>query len=249
MKIVACVKTVKDELVDQQTATGEYTLNPYDLFALNSILTFRKEGNHELCCVTMGGSQIRGILEKCYAVGVDEIMWLNDIKFAGADTVATTVALSKAIEQISDCKLIVCGEKAVDGETGQVPPGLAQRLGMQFIGGVKNIRELTEEYIIVETEGEKENNLIKATLPAVIAVDEFTTVMEHINLLALKKARKREIPIYTAESLGLAPEDCGLKGSKTSVVRTEPNIVQKEIHSIEGTIEEKVQLIATILKK
>lgn len=249
MKVVTCMKVIKEELINQQSVTGEYAINPYDLYALNHILEFKNKINLELICVTMGGNQIKNALIKCYAAGVDSVMWLNDLEFSGADTIATTIALSTAINQIENYKLIICGEKACDGETGQIPPDLAQRLNMQYVSGVKKIIELTEEYIIVQIEDDNSSMVMKVKLPAVISFDEFATIMNNVSLISFKKAKKTEIPIYTAKKLGISSELCGLKGSKTLVVRTKANFIKKEKVNLIGTTEEKVWELVNILMR
>lgn len=249
MNVAICIKGIKDELVDKQSASGEYTFNPYDLYALNSILELRNTVSFDLTCVTMGGEGMRNLLTKCYACGVDTIMWLKDPMFAGSDTVATTKVLYHALQTLDNCKLIVCGEKAVDGETGQVPPGLAERLKIQYIGGVKKIIELTEDYIVVEADDEEYHMRIKAILPAIISFDEFTTVTNSLNLLLLKKARKREIPVYSASSINLLKEDCGMTGSRTRVICAEPSLVKKDKALLLGSPKDKAIELADIITK
>lgn len=180
-------------------------------------------------------------------MGVDEIICLCDDCFAGADTVATTKVLAKAIQTIGPVELILCGEKAVDGETGQVPIGLAERLKVPVIIGVEKLQILTSKNIGVIISNENEKMEIKLAVPVICVFRLFLTESSRITLFNIKKNREKSIKYWDAEKIGIEQIDCGLLGSKTKVVNIVLNQVYKESVIVEGTIKEKVERIHVLL--
>ena len=218
-------------------------MNPYDLFALQSAIDLKSRIDCNVTCVSMGASVIRDSLIKCYALGADNVVWLKDSIFAGSDTVATSFILYNAIKEISNYDLIVCGEVAVDGETGQVPAGLAQRINIRYIPGVKEIIEVTKNSVLLKTSCEKYDNILRIKLPAVLAFSEFTTTTNKFSLIALKRAQQKNINIYTSSDLGIDESMCGIKGSKTKVLDMESNFNKKNGQRIIGNSSEAAKLI------
>lgn len=197
--------------------------------------------------LSMGGETTRDALSRCYAMGADEIIWLCDDAFAGSDTVATTKILARAIEKIDSVDIVLCGEKAVDGETGQVPGGLAERLNIPVIMGVEKICEFNREEMIISAHNDKEVLEMKLKYPAICSFDSFLTDSSRISLLNIKRSRGRVIEKWNSEYIGLEREDCGLSGSKTKVVSVVQNQIEKDGVFIEGTIKEKVEELMELL--
>lgn len=226
MEIITCVKGVRANLIDE-SAKEAYALNPYDLYALQSILELKNKMDCKITCLSMGSEAIRDTLIRCYALGADDVLWLRDSAFAGADTVATSRALSQAIAHVGNYDLIVCGDVAIDGETGQVPGGIAQKLQIPYIAGVEEIVEVADRTVTLRTLNEDHEQIVKVQLPALITYNQFTTVAHTISLLSLKRARKREPIILKAADIGLDKAMCGLQGSKTKVLHIASNMVKK----------------------
>jgi len=248
MNIIACIKSVRTELINFETLIGDnYSINPYDLFAFQSALDLKAQIDCNVTCLSMGSVGIKDSLIKCYAIGADNVVWLNDPAFAGSDTVATTFILANAINQKLDYDLIVCGEMAIDGETGQVPAGLAERLHIRYIAGVKNILEVVNNSVILQTSCEKYDNIIKVKLPAVLSFSDFTTYYKNFSLLTLKKAQRKNIKICTSKDLDIDVCRCGINGSKTRVLRTESNFIKKDGERINGNSYEKAKLIKELV--
>lgn len=249
IKIIVCVKVVKSELVFGDAKNhDEYTINPYDLYALEVALQ-QKERNSEtkIIVLSMGGVATRNALSRCYAMGVDEIIWLCDARFAGSDTVATTKVLAKAIQTIGSAELILCGEKAVDGETGQVPIGLAERLEIPVIIGVEKLLTINRENVMIMASNARETMQMKLTVPAICAFRPFLTESMRVTLFHLKKSRERCVKHWDAQTIGIDQTDCGLAGSKTKVVNIVLNQVRKDGIVMEGSTKEKVERIQALL--
>lgn len=249
MNIIACVKTVKSELVFQNLAEHDpYTINPYDLMVLQKLAKLKETGDHTLSSLSMGPESTRDSLVRCLVMGVDEAYWLLDRAFAGSDTVATTYILAEGIRKIGNFDLIVCGAKAVDGETGQVVLGLAKRLNIPCIIDVEEIIEQTADYIVLQVDNRDHSVIIKVKLPAIIAFKGFTTVSDKISLLGLKKANRKPLNIYKLEDLQVRKELCGLDGSKTKVMSIVSNLNKKDGCTIEGSNREKAEKINSIIQ-
>lgn len=233
MRIVVCVKPVKIGLVDLMYTTDEtLALNPYDNYALQDVINaknklYENKDECELVCLSMGAMSGKDVLVKCLAYGADKAVLLSDKRFSGADTVSTSYAICKAFEKNGIPSLIVCGQKAIDGETGQVVYGISKRMGIQCIVGVKKIVELTDEYVILNVSDKEYEKEIKVKLPAVIAYDDFTIHQPSFSLLKLKQAGRKTIEILDCDSICADEEKCGIKGAKTKVVDLAQNTTRK----------------------
>jgi electron transfer flavoprotein beta subunit len=264
VKIVACVKQVPDTTdvkINPDTGTliregVESITNPFDEFAVEEALLTREKYGGEVHVISMGPPQAIDVLRNALAMGADQTYLLSDQAFAGADTLATAYTLSKAIEKISDVDLVICGKQAIDGDTAQVGPGIATRLGIPQLTYVSKVREIDPEKkkIIVERMLEDGKEVVECTLPALI------TVMKDINeprlpsLLGIKKAAKSEIPTWTAADLTTEPNKVGFDGSPTWVMRVFTpeqrgggEILQGEIPEVVSQLVDKL-LEAKVLK-
>ena len=227
MKIAVCLKQVPETTevkINPETNTlmreGVASItNPFDEFALEEGLLTREKYGGELHVMTMGPPQAIEILKNALAVGADKVYLLSDRAFAGADTLATAYTLAKTIEKIGEVDLVICGKQAIDGDTAQVGPGIATRLGIPQLTYVAKVREIdpAKKKIVVERMLENGREVVECSLPAVI------TVMKDINeprlpsLLGIKKAAKATIPTWTAKEIGVDENRVGLKGSPTWV--------------------------------
>lgn len=249
MKIVICIKPIKSELVyANETREEDFVINPYDLYALEETVALKKYIDCQIICLSMGPLKAKEVLQRAIAIGVDEGIILNDDVFRGSDTVATSYILAEAIKKIGNVDLVVCGKQAVDGETGQVVYGIGQRLDYECIPNMAEIVEAYDNKLKVKTVEELNDNMGVLTTPAIVSFYNFKVTQPKVGLLALKKARKREIPVWNANDLELDTDKCGLEGSKTKVLNIEREFVKKPKSYIEGSIEEKVHLITDILR-
>ena len=226
MKIILCIKQVPDTTDIKWTENNtirreglESILNPYDVYALEAALSLKREyGNVNITTITMGPTQADSILRKAVSLGADDGILLCDKKFAGADTYATAKTLATAIQSKSgDYDLILCGQFAVDGDTAQTGPGIANFLEIPQVTYVKEILSYSGEYLTVIRELDDGIEKVKVKLPAVICMlkGDFEPTRATINGVAY--AQKIELKTYGIDDIGLPAEDTGLKGSPTYV--------------------------------
>lgn len=270
MNILIFVKPVLEKYVNNSSNNGEnWVINPYDLYALSSIVTLKsKNENIHITCISMGPMKAKEVLVRCRAIGADEVILLSDPVFRGSDTYATTCILEHAVRKVGYFSLIVCGKQTVDGETGQVGYGLAYRLGIPCFAQVNEIFEISDNIEIVKEtfpeEKRKEQllkykgivtflyrnegyeKIIQTPLPVMLIMDTFMT-QKNVSLLKLKKAIKKPITIWNHEVLGADISICGSNGSKTEVLNVASSIEKKKPIVIEGTIAEKATKLISIL--
>lgn len=250
MKVIICVKTVRSSLVfPDNRYEDDVIINPYDLCALNDLVELKSQVGTDLqiTCLCMGPESAKSALTKCIAMGCDDAVLLSGKEFGGADTVATTYVLAKAIEKLGEFDFIVCGSQAVDGETGQVVFGLAERLNLRCIPNVVKIRELGNQCIKIETQDEEFKKLLEVDTAAVFAYKNFMLTYSHLSLVKLKKAKNKSITVLNISNLEVYESRCGIQGSKTKVVGTIVSNVEKDSTEITGTIEKKASTLKNLL--
>ncbi|OFX16242.1 electron transfer flavoprotein subunit beta [archaeon RBG_16_50_20] len=227
MRIVVCVKQVPDVAeirIDEVTHTlvragVPSILNPFDEFAVEEALRIREKHGGTITAVSMGPLQAKEALFKCLAMGVDRAVLLTDVFFAGADTWATAKTLAMAIQKLG-YDLIICGMKAVDGETSQVGPEIAELLGMPHISYVKRVEvEMESKSITAERMTEQGYQLIRATMPCLLTATKALNVPRIPTLLHQMAAKKKNVEIMKAVDIGAQREEVGLPGSRTQVTK------------------------------
>ena len=251
MEVAVCIKAVKSSLMAKNAGqTDEFVINPYDLHALKGVLRHKESHGLEVTCISMASRNAEDALLRCIALGADKAVLLCDSAFSGADTVATTYTLAAAVEKLGKYSLIVCGGQSIDGETGQVPYGIAQRLNIQCIANVRNVLDLSDDEVVLETISDEYITKLRARLPVVTAFQDFLTSYENISLVSLKKAKRRGILIVDAEQLGVDKRKCGIQGSKTKVMEVCEDRKEKRNEGliyVSGTSSEKAYFIHELL--
>jgi electron transfer flavoprotein beta subunit len=227
VKIAVCIKQVPDSTevkINPETNTlvreGVASItNPFDEFAVEEALLTKEKYGGEIHVITMGPPQAVEILRNALAVGADKVYLVSDRAFAGADTLATAYTLAKTIEKIGGADLVICGKQAIDGDTAQVGPGIATRLGIPQLTYVAKVREidLAKKKIVVERMLENGREVVEASLPVLITVVKDINEPRLPSLLGIKKAAKAQIPTLTAAEIGVDENKAGLKGSPTWV--------------------------------
>ena len=227
MKIAVCIKQVPETTevkINPNTNTlvreGVSSItNPFDEYAVEEALLIREKHGGEVHVISMGPPQAIEVLKNALAVGVDKAYLLSDAAFAGADTLATAYTLSKMIEKIGEVDLVICGKQAIDGDTAQVGPGIATRLGISQLTYVSKVREIdaAKKRIVVERFLENGREVVESSLPVVITVIKDINEPRLPSLLGIKKAAKAQIPTLTAKDIGADENKTGLKGSPTWV--------------------------------
>ncbi len=233
MHIIVCIKQVPDTTdvrIDPERGTlvregVPSIINPFDMYAIEEGIRLKEKYGGRTTAITMGPPQAREALREAVAMGCDEGILLSDRAFAGADTWATAYTLAQAIRKIGEYDVILCGRQAADGDTGQVGPGVATQLGIAQLTYVCRIRELDlgEARITVERLLEEGREVVAAPLPCLITVVKDINEPRYPSFLGIRRARKREYPVWTAADLvrdtGADETRFGLNGSPTRVVR------------------------------
>ena len=152
--------------------SGETRTNPYDLFALEAALQLREKVGGSVTVLTMGPPQAEEMMRDAYTMGADDAIILSDRKFAGADVLATSYALSQGITAIGDIDLIICGKQTTDGDTAQVGPAIAEHLGIPHAAWVSEIVDADSESIQVKQDLVSVSQTSKIPYPCLITVDK-----------------------------------------------------------------------------
>ena len=228
MKILVCVKQVPDTTevrIDRETNTLQRQdvpsiLNPFDRHALEAALRVKECCGGTVSVLTMGPLKAQEVLKECLALGADEAVLVSDKAFAGADTLATSRTLAAAIAKLQPAELIFCGKQAIDGDTAQVGPELAEHLNMAQITCVSKLEVFpAERRLIAEREVEDGREVLELPFPAVLTVSKSLNEPRYPSIKGRLRANKTSIPILTLADLGLQAEETGLQGSPTRVVR------------------------------
>jgi electron transfer flavoprotein beta subunit len=232
MHIVVCIKQVPDSAqirVHPVTNTimrqgVPSIINPYDLFALEEALRLRDRYGGEVTVLTMGPLMAEDALRKALTFGADRAVLLTDRFFAGADTLATTYALATAISRIGKewgvPNLVFTGKQTIDGDTAQVGPGVAKRLGLTQLTYVSEIESLDPKHgsIVVARRAEGGVQRLSSRLPVLVTVVEGINEMRRGTMADALRAARAKVERWSAADAGV--EDlakCGLKGSPTIV--------------------------------
>lgn len=227
MHIVVTIKQVPETSnvkMDPETGTmirsgSESIVNPLDLYALETALRIREETGGKITAITMGPLSAVKVLKEAIAMGCDDAVHLSDRAFGGADTLATSYTLAAAIRKLGRTDLIITGERATDGDTGQVGPGLSSWLGMALVTYAARLESVSETELVVERLLEEGYQKVKAKLPAVLTVVKEIAIPRLPTLTGKKRTLGMEIPVWGAKDLDVDPALLGLKGSPTRVVK------------------------------
>ena len=244
MIIIACIKQVPDTTqvqIDPVTNTLvregiPFIVNPYDTHALEEALRLKDLYGCTVVAISMGPPNAEATLKKALALGADRAILLSDRVFGGADTLATSHVLSAAISKLhaeaDEVGLVLCGKQTIDGDTAQVGPGIASRLGYQQLTLVDHIEnlDLSAKRIRVSRKLEGRHEIVEAPLPAML------TVVRELNRPRYPKVPMRlaavvaTVELWNNQTLQLDEQKIGLKGSPTWVSKIfSPERVQGEI--------------------
>jgi electron transfer flavoprotein beta subunit len=211
------VKFLKDSnWVDRKSADTE--INPFDLNAIEAAQQMKEKLGATITVISMGPATAEAVLKEAVARDADRGILLCDDAFAGADTLATSYALAAAIRKVGAFDLILCGEKTVDGDTGQVGPAVAERLGIPLLPFVSQITEVTTDKVTAVTETSAGSLNVEAGFPLLITGTKEINIPRLPTLKDKLRARKAEVEKWAATDLGDADASrFGAAGSATWV--------------------------------
>jgi electron transfer flavoprotein beta subunit len=256
MKIIVCIKQVpdaKDVRLDPKTNTMardgvESIMNPFDRHAVEEAVRLKEMHGGTVTVISMGPPQAEAVLRDAVACGADEAVLVSDRAFAGADTWATTYTLGKAIEKLGEFDLILCGKQAIDGDTAQVGPGLARRLDIPYISYVKKVSGYDNGVMQVKRLMDDGYDELEIPLPGLLTVVKEINNPRVPSLKGKMKAKKLVIQTLSAEDIGADPQQIGLPGSTTQVVKVFAPQFTGERAMLEGTVDEQVDQLVEKIK-
>jgi len=231
MNIIVCVKQVPDTAevrLDPKTNTlirdgVPSIINPDDKAGLEAALTIKDKMGGKKCHITalsMGPMQADLALRECLAMGADEAILLSDRAFGGADTWATSSTLAAAIRNLK-YDLIITGRQAIDGDTAQVGPQIAEHMGIPHVSYAEDIRLDGEDHVVVRRQFEDRHHIIRSKLPCLVtALQEMNTPRYMRPGDIFSAFRQKQVTVWTLADIEIDKENIGLSGSPTRVVKS-----------------------------
>ncbi|MGN1046990.1 MAG: electron transfer flavoprotein subunit beta/FixA family protein [Eubacteriales bacterium] len=270
MKIAVLIKQVPGTTnveIDPVTGTLKRDgiagkMNPYDLFALETALSLKKElQDTTVTALTMGPNQASVVVREAIYMGCDNGYVISDRRFAGADVLATSRTLSGALKKAASelgadsFDIILCGKQTTDGDTAQVGPECAERLGIPHVANVLEVKKLTDKEICVCADMGAYEQTLTLPLPALL------TVEKDVNTPRLPSIKRK----YELEAEGKSdslisfislddfedndPKKYGLNGSPTQVERIFPPKASSERETFTGSADELSEILLGQLEK
>ena len=227
MNIVVCIKQVpntNEVRLDPKTGTliregVPSIINPDDKAGLEAALRLKDEQGAHVTALSMGPPQADTALREALAMGADEAILVTDRAFGGADTWATAHTLAAALKKIP-YDLIITGRQAIDGDTAQVGPQIAENLNISNISYAEAIK-VEGNYVTVKRQFEDRYHIVKAKMPCLITALSELNEPRYMTPGGIFDAyREKEVKILTRKDLDVKDEDIGLKGSPTRVIKT-----------------------------
>lgn len=259
MKIVVCIKQVpgtNQVHLDPETRTlireaRHAVINPYDAFAVELAVQLKEKTGAATVALSMGIPAAEKLLRDTLSRGIDEAVLLTDRAFAGADTWATAWTLAQAVHKIGDVGLILCGKMAIDGDTAQTGPELAEFLEFVPVTDVTGILSLSKDRIDVRQNIDGGRRDLSVRLPALLTIAKDACSPRMPSIQSIRDSAAKPCRKWSAADLGADPLLLGKSGSPTQVIRTFTPELTKTCQSIEGSADEQAralkQLIGAVL--
>ncbi len=280
-QIVVCVKQVPDtenltgEAMKEDGTVNRTALpaifNPEDLNALEMALQLRAAHGGRVTALSMGPPKAADVLRECLYRGADRAVLVTDRRAAASDTLATSYVLSCAIGKLPAPDLVLCGRQAIDGDTAQIGPQLAEKLGMPQFTYVEEVREIGPAGIVVKRGLEHGYEVLRGPLPALLTVTASANDARPPSAKLLMKYKKAKTPSelgdeagqaeqeelrgrgllieqWGIDEIGCGEDDCGTKGSPTRVKNVDSvQLVSEEHRRIEPTQEGLAALVQELI--
>lgn len=258
MKILVCVKQVPDTnevRIDPVKGTlirdgVPSILNPDDANALEAALQLKdKDETVQVAVLTMGPPQATYMLRECLAMGADEAYLLSDRAFGGADTCATSTTIAAGISKVEGVDVIFAGRQAIDGDTAQVGPQVAQRLGLPVVTYVQDI-QMGDGKVTVQRQMEDGYEVIEVKTPCLLTCVKELNDPRYMSVGAIVDAYKKDITVWNHTDVELNPADCGLNASPTQVFRSFTPPQKGKGEMLSGTTGEMAEaLVGKLMEK
>ncbi len=256
MNIVVCIKQVPDTnevKLDPKTGTlirdgVPSIINPDDKAGLEAALVLKDRFDAKVTVLTMGPPQADKALREALAMGADEAILLTDRAFAGADTWATSMTLAAAIKKI-DYDLIIAGRQAIDGDTAQVGPQIAEKLELPQVSYVKEL-DRDGDHLFITREFEDRAHKIKIKMPCLITTLAELNEPRYMSVAGVMDAyREKEVQTWTRADIVIDDAALGLKGSPTRVKKSFTKAVKAPGKKYDVDAAQAAQIILDNLKE
>ena len=257
MKIVVCIKQVPDTTeIKLDPVKGTLIrdgvpsiMNPDDKGGLEEALKLKDKYGAHVTVITMGPPRAEAILREAYAMGVDRAILLTDRKFGGADTLATSNTIAAALRNI-EADLIIAGRQAIDGDTAQVGPQIAEHLGLPQVSYVKDMQYNTEDNsLTIKRVVEDGYYLVNVQLPALVTVLSEANQPRYMRVGGIVEAFDKQVETWTFDDITIDPAIIGLNGSPTKVKKSFTKGAKQAGKVFELEAKEAVNLIVEKLKE
>jgi electron transfer flavoprotein beta subunit len=256
MNIIVCIKQVldaKDVHLDPVTNNlvregVPSIMNPYDHYAVEEAVRLRELLGGKVTVLTMGPPQAEEVLRQAVSCGADHGVLVSDRAFAGADTWATSYTLAMAVQVIGAFDLILLGKQAIDGDTAQVGPSLAMRLGIPYVTCVQKVREATDSGLILERMMDDGYDLLAVDYPVLLTVVKGINQPRVPSLKGKMRAKTMEMRKLSAADIGADPLCIGLPGSPTQVEKVFSPPVRSQGTVFTGSLDEQIDQLVDSLK-
>lgn len=256
MNIIVCIKQVPettDVRINPETNTlmregVKAIINPFDMYAIEEAVRLKERFGGKISVISMGPPQADQALREAISMGADEGYLVCDRAFAGSDTWATSYTLAGAIKKLGAFDLIICGKQASDGDTAQVGPGISTHLNIPQVTYVKKVEEATDKSMRLERMLEEGYEIIETPLPALLTVVKEINEPRIPSLKGLMRAKSAKITILTQKELNLDPQQIGLCGSPTQVVKIFTPAPRVGGQMLKGEVGEVVKQLVDLIK-
>ncbi len=243
MKIVVCIKQVPDTnevRIDPKTNTlirdgVPSIINPDDKAGLEAAIRLKDAYGAHVTVLTMGPPQAKLALREAYAMGADRVILLTDRAFAGADTLATSYTIAQALKNL-EYDLIITGRQAIDGDTAQVGPQIAEHLGIPQVSYTEGLEKLADG-LRIKRHFEDGFQMVEIKFPCVITALQELNKARYMTVAGVIDAHQKcEVETWTADDINIENRDAiGLKGSPTKVQKSFTKGAKQAGKVIEGS--------------
>lgn len=224
--------------------------NPEDLNALEMAIEMKERiKDAEIVVVTMGPGRAAEIVRESMYRGADGGCLISDMKFAGADTLATSYTLSMALRKLSPYNVLICGRQAIDGDTAQVGPETAELLDLPQVSYVEGVEYDGQKTLEVRKQTEEGYQIWEVQLPCLLTVLASANKARYMSVRGIVTAFDREVEIWSADDVQADPATLGLNGSPTRVKKSFTKGAKSAGKVFEVDANEAADLIISKLKE
>lgn len=256
MNIIVCIKQVPDTTeIKLDPVKGTLIrdgvpsiMNPDDKVGLEFALRLKDKLGAHVTVISMGPPQAEAILREAYAMGVDRAILLSDRKFGGADTLATSNTIAAALRKL-DYDLIVTGRQAIDGDTAQVGPQIAEHLGLPQVTYVEELDYNGDGVFTARKADEDGYQIVEVDGPCLITALSSGVKPRYMNVRGILEAFDKEVEVWNYDSIDVDPAKIGLNGSPTRVAKSFAKGMKQATQTHEVDADEAVALIINKLKE